>query len=293
MKDYYQILEVSLAATQEEIKKAWREQVQVWHPDRFNHNPSLLRKAEERTKLINEAFEVLGYPEKRRSYDARSRSGKRSDEEPRSSQADDTTITRCPNPDCAISLRIGKKGHLRVLCPDCGCTFVFDTVTGSKEDIWFKGKSRSDTGSGSRSGLPETLERKIRDHPKLRPAGSSTIRAFLELAGEVWATHPDDIEIRVTIGFVPFSLSKSEPKRNFTDVIDVSDGKIDLALKTYEPEYPFSDPLRKTRLIRPEVKKYRFGSYQREITLHTSEDVPYIRNLVLQCFNNLSRRLGL
>ncbi|TSA02762.1 MAG: hypothetical protein D4R81_04445 [Nitrospiraceae bacterium] len=68
MKDYYDILEVPPNATQEEIKQAWREQLQVWHPDRFLHNPSLRSKAEEKAKEINEAYETLGNQQKRQTY---------------------------------------------------------------------------------------------------------------------------------------------------------------------------------------------------------------------------------
>lgn len=204
MKDYYQTLEVSPTATQEEIKKAWREQLQVWHPDRFNHNPSLLRKAEERSKLINEAFEVLGDPEKRRSYDARRKFGEHFDKEPQSSKTEENIITRCPNPACGLSLRVGKAGRLSVSCPGCGCTFVFDTASGAKEDIRFKHHSKSETGPRSRTGLPETLEKIIRSHPKLRAAGRSTIGAFIELAGQVLASHPNYIEVRRPIISFPF-----------------------------------------------------------------------------------------
>ena len=64
-KDYYQILGVSRNATQEEIKKAYRELALKYHPDR---NPGD-KQAEERFKEINEAYQVLSDPEKRAHYD--------------------------------------------------------------------------------------------------------------------------------------------------------------------------------------------------------------------------------
>ena len=76
VKDYYAILEIHLNATQEEIKRAWREQLQVWHPDRFTHNPALQKKATEKTKSINEAYEVLSDTGERRSYDSGRQSSK-------------------------------------------------------------------------------------------------------------------------------------------------------------------------------------------------------------------------
>ena len=63
-KDYYQLLGVSRDAAPEEIKKAFRKLAFQSHPDR-NHQDG----AAERFKEINEAYEVLGDPEKRARYD--------------------------------------------------------------------------------------------------------------------------------------------------------------------------------------------------------------------------------
>jgi curved DNA-binding protein CbpA len=69
--NYYTLLELLPTATDADIKKAWHEQIQVWHPDRFNHAPTLHRKAEARTQLINQAYQTLSDPVARTSYDAR------------------------------------------------------------------------------------------------------------------------------------------------------------------------------------------------------------------------------
>ncbi len=64
-KDYYKILEIDKKATPEEVKKAYRTLAKKYHPDKNLGN----KKAEENFKLVNEAHEVLGDPEKRKQYD--------------------------------------------------------------------------------------------------------------------------------------------------------------------------------------------------------------------------------
>src|SRR5690606_9596398 len=63
--DYYQVLEVDEGASAEEVKKAYRRLARTYHPDRNPDDP----EAEERFKAVQEAYDVLSDPEKRKAYD--------------------------------------------------------------------------------------------------------------------------------------------------------------------------------------------------------------------------------
>lgn len=52
-------LDLQPGATFEEIKRAYKDLVQVWHPDRFGHNSRLREKATERLQTINESYRFL------------------------------------------------------------------------------------------------------------------------------------------------------------------------------------------------------------------------------------------
>ena len=64
-KDYYQSLSVPRDASEADIKKSFRKLARQYHPDVAKNK----REAEEKFKEINEAYEVLGDPAKRKKYD--------------------------------------------------------------------------------------------------------------------------------------------------------------------------------------------------------------------------------
>lgn len=97
VSDALQLLELAAPITRANLKKAYRDALMVWHPDRFTGNTDLQQKAATKTYLINEAYTLLskipdsGYPY-RKSSDAKTESAKGTDtagSDPKKSHAQD------------------------------------------------------------------------------------------------------------------------------------------------------------------------------------------------------------
>lgn len=68
MADYYKILGINKNASPDEIKRAYRELVQKYHPDKFYNKPEY-QQMNDKFKEINEAYQVLSDVEKKQMYD--------------------------------------------------------------------------------------------------------------------------------------------------------------------------------------------------------------------------------
>ena len=69
--DYWSLLGLEPGAAPEALKRAFRREARRWHPD-LNGND---RHAEERFKLVNEAYAVLSNPDRLREWQTRQRGG--------------------------------------------------------------------------------------------------------------------------------------------------------------------------------------------------------------------------
>ncbi len=75
LRNPYEVLGIKEGASEEEIKKAYRESVKKYHPDQYQNNP-LSELAEEKLREINEAYEYLmKNASNKGSYDTSSNSG--------------------------------------------------------------------------------------------------------------------------------------------------------------------------------------------------------------------------
>jgi hypothetical protein len=59
IKQGFKILEIRETNSPEEIKRAYRDLIAIWHPDRYVHNPRLHQKANEKVKELNRAYHTV------------------------------------------------------------------------------------------------------------------------------------------------------------------------------------------------------------------------------------------
>ena len=63
--NYYELLGIDPKAGPEEVRQAYLNKVKEWHPDK---NPDRAAEAEEKTKILNQAYHILGDAERRKNY---------------------------------------------------------------------------------------------------------------------------------------------------------------------------------------------------------------------------------
>ncbi len=64
--NYYNLLGIDPKADRQTVKQAYLGKIKEWHPDK---NPDRAEEAEEKAKVLNQAYHILGDPEQRKNYD--------------------------------------------------------------------------------------------------------------------------------------------------------------------------------------------------------------------------------
>eukprot|EP01099_Mayorella_cantabrigiensis_P004605 TRINITY_DN348_c1_g1_i1.p1 TRINITY_DN348_c1_g1~~TRINITY_DN348_c1_g1_i1.p1 ORF type:complete len:331 (-),score=70.53 TRINITY_DN348_c1_g1_i1:305-1297(-) len=164
MVDYYSILDISPNATLETIKKAYRKLALQWHPDRNQGN----KEAEEKFKLISEAYEVLSDEKKRQIYDQIGIEGLKPGIRPDRSEFRDGFYGFIPSDPEEIfrsffGTHFGRMNGFKNSNFNFGTGFdddpndVFNMI-GRESDLWSELRRRNSKSSVSAFSLPCSLE---------------------------------------------------------------------------------------------------------------------------------------
>lgn len=119
--DHYALLEVGAEAPLEEIREAWRFKLLAFHPDRFREDGQRGR-AEEITKRLNSAWQVLANPPERARYDRRL-AVERRNASLTAPSANGRRSLPCPTCATIASAPQGQAMVLDVRCHACGDVF--------------------------------------------------------------------------------------------------------------------------------------------------------------------------
>jgi DnaJ-class molecular chaperone len=152
-KDYYKILGVGRGASADEIKKAYRKLARKYHPD---INPGD-QAAEAKFKEINEAYEVLSDPDKRKKYDQFGADWNRYQQ---AGDAGGFDWSRYVNQPGGVRVDFGP-GDFGGFGDEAGFSDFFETLFGSvggRRTSGFGGGSRPQKGQNYEQPIDVTLE---------------------------------------------------------------------------------------------------------------------------------------
>jgi hypothetical protein len=123
------VLELHDGATRREINDAYRQLVQVWHPDPFAHSPKLQLKATERLKRLNDVYNHLTKP----AIDHQPPTTQKKPAE-HASDVEKWFNVQCPNCSRRGRAKMGQPtATVRVKCPNCGEVFAYSDTAGEDE----------------------------------------------------------------------------------------------------------------------------------------------------------------
>ncbi len=172
-RDYYKDLGVRTSATPAEIKKAYRMLAKKHHPDKNKGATS----AEERFKVISEAYEVLSDPTKRKTYDQFGRDWKNYQKAGASSEGFDWSRyqgRRATRP-AGVSGNESDAGS-----GDAGMDDLFESLFGQRRASGRKGKPYQEHGEELHARTVLTLEEAFRGTTRLIKLNDQTIRVSIK-----------------------------------------------------------------------------------------------------------------
>lgn len=126
-EDHYAVLGVDRDASRDEIEDAWRFHLKAFHPDRFQDTDHRGR-AEEMSKRLNAAWQVLGDPAARRRYDRRRPSVSVNGA---AAAAPARRPREIPCPTCMTISRVEDPGGKELLLRCPGCQDQFAAIVGA------------------------------------------------------------------------------------------------------------------------------------------------------------------
>lgn len=176
-KNFYEMLDLTKHASQEDIKKAYRKLALKWHPDK---NPNNTKEADKRFKEISEAYEVLSDNKKRDIYDRYGKEGLT-----RSASGSQSAQTGFGHGFDPFSFSFGSQGGSRSGF-DNDFHFrsphdIFEEFFGTK-NIFDLFNEQNDMGFGNLSGRRHTTNN-VTSNKRPRNQGGQMMQAFFGFPG--------------------------------------------------------------------------------------------------------------
>jgi DNA-directed RNA polymerase subunit RPC12/RpoP len=149
IKQAYKILEIPEDSSFTAIREAYRDLAKVWHPDRHSHDERLHRKAQEKMKELNEAYDVICLHLKTDDSSGLQREGERQ------GQGSPEHIVACLS--CGTKNRMSASAdYLLARCGRCG-SFLFDV--NPKQQYEYSWQIRKPCGDGRCVGIIDSAGR--------------------------------------------------------------------------------------------------------------------------------------
>ena len=122
----FKVFDLPENASLDDVRRAWRDLIFIWHPDKHQKNPSAQKRALEKTKEINEAYAFLC------NYLASRAKG--TYEQPKRDVHEEYTFIVCRN--CGAKNRVQEQRRYGLRCGRCGVEISYSGEQKKQEDDW-------------------------------------------------------------------------------------------------------------------------------------------------------------